>query len=345
MGENIDTSFIIERFGSLEEFKKQYIQALIDNKPISQLDKNMKACIKKYKEQLVIGFDITQPNLIAVPEMIRLTLLEEVSSEYKKIGNFYNQKDINEKINSELCREDKIRMFKYFYGIDGERMGVGEVAKLFDISFNKVYNFKNSRNLVMLRNKITQIGNSELDKSTREEFIRKYFEQNSIFKDDNEMSKEERDKLIELYNRGLENVRKENEIEGQQSIDNLNLRTQTRNTLRKAKVTTIDKLLEKLSKGEKIQGIGETYLGEIEKALLAKGYNLEELQSENAKNEELAGVVKLIQRKQRILKQLTDEIDRLKETAISLGMKPEDLEKLKNRDELRENESDEGITI
>ena len=47
---------IIKKFGSFDEFKKIYIQALIDNQAMWELEPTLREIIHTYRDKLIVRF-------------------------------------------------------------------------------------------------------------------------------------------------------------------------------------------------------------------------------------------------------------------------------------------------
>lgn len=285
--ENIDTLFIKKRYGgSIEKFKEEYIQALIGNKRLDSLDPRLQECINQYREKLIIGFDITQPNLVAMPGIVRTTL-EDGYLINRKIGNFYNQQDINGMIDSQLDEEFKRKIFKKHFGIDEEKKTLREIADDLGMDYNITYNLTTRKYMTQLREQVTQMENNKLDGIARERFIRKYFEKRDIFRDDKEMPEEDKDELIKLYEKELKRVEEEKRKKEERSIKTLNLPNRIYNILNDLRISNIDELYLMIKNNAKIKRLGERGLKEIKLALMARGYTFSDLEPEENIEEQL----------------------------------------------------------
>ena len=235
-----------------------------------------------------MGFDITQPNLVARPEITNMYLSVETKdygydeSEGEidviqgKIGNFYNLEEKNKLIDEELSGE-KNEWFRYGYGIGREQKDIKEIAKMFNTTPSTLRQFFGAHYVSQLVDHIKESENRKIDAIGREKFIRAYFEKRDIFITDEIMEKEEQDELIELYNQELTRVQEERRKENERKIENLGFSNRVRKALIRRGYNSIDDLLgiQEESQLINISGLGPKGIEEIKGKVRELGYKFE----------------------------------------------------------------------
>ena len=319
-----DIEEIIKEFGSIEAFRDEYIQMLIDNarirtdvnfnysnlkyeKKYDNISEKMAKFINKYKDKLIFGFDITQPNLVARPKMTSMLLSvetrhyefkpneetkeymalfygkkdiedseEEISVIDGKLGNFYNWEEINKLIDEELSGE-KNEWFRYAYGIGREQKDIKEIAKMFNTTPSALRQFLRTHHVRFLVDCIREEENRKIDAIGREKFIRAYFEKRDIFITDERMENEDQEELIELYNQEVTRVQDERQKENERKIENLGFSTKVERALWRSGYKNIDDLLaiQEESQLSNIRGLGTKGIEETKARVRELGYKFE----------------------------------------------------------------------
>ena len=261
------------------------------------------------------GFDITEPNLEATSYEINVTL-DTGYNGYRKIGSFYNKYNINNQIDSMLDGV-KNEIFRYLNGIEREKMEIRETAKLLGIEESKVRNIERAQYFRGLREQIVIEENNKIDEIGREKFIRRYFEANSIFKTDKEMTREQKEELIELYNEEISRVKEERRKKDEKSIKNLNLSTRVYKALKLSGYKTIDDLLViEDDELEKIRGLGAKGIEELKEVLLEKGYK----RPMSKEDKKLESLIKQLYKAYDDLNKAQVRYDKIKEELSCIGI-------------------------
>lgn len=311
---NREAQIIINEFGSLDNFRKEFIALMLDR----EIEKHIK--VEKCVEQInhfarsqnrqlpfIQGFDMSQPNFLPSKDDINfLSILDENNS--RIYGYFMTEERIIDYINS-LGDEHKKVVIKNYFGLIGEEAHtldvIGKATGFTRAAISdKVKRIKRELRSQRLRYQ------GEITEESRERFIERFFASNDIFVDGTELSQETKDELSQIYIDGLQAKRAEIErAKGERkevysinvskrlargeiiTIDELYFSTRTHNTLRRAGYYTLNKILDVLDEEEitKIPKLGKSSLEEIRVKLaelgLAFTWETEEWKAERAQSE------------------------------------------------------------
>ena len=175
---NIHTTLLLnleKQYGSLDNFKKVYINALINNK----LD-NLKIS-KKLKENLISYFDLS--NNTGVGEKNNyITLLNDI---FDVNIFFLADKNIRNNIDNLISTlpEKEKTIIKMYYGLNEKEKGSKEICEKYGITRERARQIK-ERAIRMIKNNNNFLNlkkNVLLFEDEKEEMLNKYFKNNDIF--------------------------------------------------------------------------------------------------------------------------------------------------------------------
>ena len=192
---------IISKYGSLDNFRKKYLEYIVDLYTGQECEEMDFMGIEKH---LVCGFDLSSPDLIFRNRGFAAIYVELFGEKNCIIDSGLAKDKLD--VYLQGLNERARQIIKDYYGIDcAERKPFETIAKEHNISNVRVQQIKTAalNRLSKLEN-ILLIGDvdkkSDMDKKGIEEFIRCFFEEHDIFYDYEsfDLDKEARERLVRI---------------------------------------------------------------------------------------------------------------------------------------------------
>lgn len=205
----IEQNVLIEiekNYGSIENFRRQYIQYLLENDKV-WIDEKNSSTMNRLKENLVESYDLSSPDLINrnqnYEQLIRA--ISKANQEDILIADFNKIREI---ITETVCDEHTLEILELYFGLNGEKLTYEEIGKKIGKSGTRIQQItKTALRKIRLKYDFKEYFFS---KSIIREFVEKFFENHDIFynSEEHELDEQIRNELMEIYQKCLE--RKEN---------------------------------------------------------------------------------------------------------------------------------------
>ena len=319
---------ILTEFNSIENFKKIYIDFIINYKEYTSMWSNntflgnrkdeekiiqVFGGLENYKKfisifeklnkegYIITFFDLNEPDFVAIEEIRKLAYLV---SDDEIIGNFFE----NDTLKSIMAAFSKNEFKILTETITAEKKKtLRAYAEELNISKTRVREIR-EHTLKKLRKSSYEIWVCKLSKESKAAFIEKYFEKNSIFvlKEPIELGENSKRYLIKLLEKeyfSQKEVEEQNEQRREDVkrwyIEEVGFSKKTKNILRKSGCVTVGDIITKFNAIEDLQDLtncGGVTIAEIVGKMDILGLNFENDNSSQNTNKRLKSLIRILKK-------------------------------------------------